>query len=143
MASTTTPATAGADPHHRLLVDGTPDGRDRFVDFLRALSIMVVVLWHWVFSVTQWVDGGLAMPNPIGEIPGLWTATWLLQIMPVFFFVGGYANLASWQATTARAAAGGTFAAGRLRRLLKPIGLFVGAVGRDRDRSAGCSCPAT
>jgi hypothetical protein len=24
-------------------------------------------------------------------------ATWVLQIMPVFFLVGGYANLAGWQ----------------------------------------------
>jgi fucose 4-O-acetylase-like acetyltransferase len=111
------------------LVDGTPAGRDRFVDFLRALSIMVVVLWHWVFSVTQWVDGGLAMPNPIGEIPGLWTVTWVLQIMPVFFFVGGYANLASWQATEARGGGWADFTKARLARLLKPIGLFVGLWG--------------
>jgi hypothetical protein len=111
------------------LVDGTPVERDRFVDFLRAFSIIVVVLWHWVFSVTQWVDGGLAMPNPIGEVPGLWTVTWLLQIMPVFFFVGGYADLASWQAVEARGGGWRQFVAGRLHRLLKPIGLFVGLWG--------------
>ena len=70
------------------LVDATPAGRDRYVDFLRALSIAVVVCWHWVFSVTQWRAGRLTMPNPIGEVPLLWSATWLLQIMPLFFFVG-------------------------------------------------------
>ena len=133
MASTPTPTPAPAPATDKLtigsLVDGTPDGRDRFVDFLRAFSIIVVVLWHWVFSVTQWVDGGLAMPNPVGEIPGLWTATWLLQIMPVFFFVGGYANLASWEAVEAGGGGGREFIAGRLRRLLKPIGLFVALWG--------------
>src|SRR5689334_4114887 len=49
------------------LVEATPASRDRYVDFLRALSIVVVVLWHWVFSITQWSDeGSLIMPNPIG-----------------------------------------------------------------------------
>src|SRR5262245_15211985 len=85
------------------LADHTPATRDRYVDFLRALSIVVVVLWHWVFSITQWnEDGSLGMPNPIGDVPGLWLATWILQIMPVFFFVGGYANLASLTAYEAK-----------------------------------------
>jgi hypothetical protein len=30
------------------------------------------------------------MPNPIHVVPGGWLATWLLQVMPVFFLVGGY-----------------------------------------------------
>jgi hypothetical protein len=124
MTETATPRiTIGA------MVDGTPDGRDRFVDFLRALSIVVVVLWHWVFSVTQWAEGGLAMPNPIGEIPGLWTATWLLQIMPVFFFVGGYANLASWRAIEAAGGGWRDFARARLSRLLRPVAVFAALWG--------------
>src|SRR5205823_3193550 len=26
-------------------------GRDEFIDFCRALSLIVVVLWHWVFTI--------------------------------------------------------------------------------------------
>lgn len=108
------------------LVDNTPASRDRAVDFLRALSIVIVVLWHWVFSITQWnEDGSLGMPNPIGDIPGLWLATWVLQIMPVFFFVGGFANLASLEAVERRGGGTGAFIAGRLRRLGKPVAVFV------------------
>ncbi len=126
------PSTAGAPALDggggiAALVEATPASRDRYVDFLRALSILVVVVWHWVFSITQWnADGSLAMPNPIGTIPGLWTLTWVLQIMPVFFFVGGYANLAAYTATEARGGGAGEFLRGRLHRLLKPVGLFVG-----------------
>src|SRR4051794_28060587 len=65
------------------------------------------------------------MPNPIGDVPGLWLATWLLQVMPVFFFVGGYANLASWEATQRRGGAYRTFAHARLRRLTKPVAVYV------------------
>jgi fucose 4-O-acetylase-like acetyltransferase len=102
-------------------VDATPVTRDRVVDFLRAISIGVVVLWHWTFSITHWRDGELVMPNPIADVPGLWAATWLLQVMPLFFLVGGYANLAGWQSLgDAR-----TFWRRRFARLLRPVGLYV------------------
>ena len=114
------------------LVDATPASRDRYVDFLRALSIGVVILWHWVFSVT-FVNrhGAITMPNPIGDVRLLWLATWLFQIMPVFFFVGGFANLATLDAMQRSLPDDGStvrwrdFAAKRLSRLLRPIGAFV------------------
>ena len=104
------------------LVDATPATRDRDVDFLRALSITVVVLWHWVFSVTHWSDGRLTMPNPIGDVRGLWLLTWLLQVMPLFFVVGGYANLAGWRSG---GGVGHTFLRRRAVRLLRPTALYV------------------
>jgi hypothetical protein len=104
------------------LVAATPETRDRVVDFLRAASICVVILWHWSLSITHWGgDGALTMPNPIGEVPGKWAATWLFQVMPVFFIVGGYANLAGWQAVTRDGGGAGRFLRTRLRRLLVPV----------------------
>ena len=105
------------------LVDATPAHRDRTVDAVRALCIAVVVLWHWVFSITHVSGGGaLTMPNPIDEIPAGWVATWVLQIMPAFFVVGGFANLASWQRLERdRTATWRTYAAGRMARLWRPL----------------------
>jgi hypothetical protein len=108
------------------LVDATPASRDRVVDLLRAASIAVVVVWHWTFSVTHWRDGALTMPNPVGDVPGLWAATWVLQVMPVFFIVGGYANLAGWQAVTRDGGGGVTFLRSRLRRLVGPVVPWLG-----------------
>ena len=108
------------------LVDATPDSRDRFVDFLRAMSIGVVVCWHWVFSITQWRNGRLTMPNPVGDVPLLWMLTWLLQVMPLFFFVGGYANSASWTATSRQGGSALGFARRRLDRLYRPVAVFLG-----------------
>jgi surface polysaccharide O-acyltransferase-like enzyme len=103
------------------LVDRTPDTRDRSVDCLRACSIAVVVLWHWVLSVTHWNShGALTMPNPVDDVPLLWLATWALQVMPLFFFVGGFANFVA-----SRHGAGRAFVASRLRRLFRPIGVFA------------------
>jgi hypothetical protein len=108
------------------LVDATPASRQRYVDFLRAVSIGVVVVWHWVFSVTHWQGGMLTMPTPIGSVRLLWLATWLLQVMPLFFFVGGYANLAAWEGV--RRSGGGVreFWRSRLERLLRPVAVFLG-----------------
>ena len=107
------------------LVDATPPQRDRFVDFLRAVSIGVVVCWHWVLSVTYWRSGRLVMPNPVGDVPLLWALTWVLQIMPLFFFVGGFANSVAWNANARRGGTTRTFLATRLQRLLKPIGVYL------------------
>ncbi|QAY71875.1 hypothetical protein ET471_12675 [Xylanimonas protaetiae] len=92
------------------------------VDLLRVLSLGVVVLWHWSLSLTQWnAAGALTMPNPIPDVPGGWAMTWVLQVMPVFFLVGGYANLAGWQAVTRDGAGARRFLAARMRRLLAPV----------------------
>jgi peptidoglycan/LPS O-acetylase OafA/YrhL len=104
------------------LVASTPRSRDRTVDALRAISIGVVVVWHWALSVTHRADGVLVMPNPIAQVPLGWLATWLLQVMPVFFLVGGYANLAAWEQGERRTA---PFLRRRLVRLLRPAGVFA------------------
>ncbi len=101
------------------LVGATPTDRDRVVDAMRAGSILVVVLWHWSMSVLRWSDAGeLSMPNPIDAIPGGWLLTWVLQVMPLFFVVGGYANLTSLRHRPRSLPA---FARGRARRLLLPL----------------------
>lgn len=109
------------------LASATPANRDRVVDLLRAVSIGVVVLWHWSLSITHWGGGSLRMPNPIGDVPGLWGATWVLQIMPLFFLVGGYANLAGWQSVVRSGSDSPAqmFWVKRFSRLGKPVGVYV------------------
>jgi hypothetical protein len=93
---------------------------------LRAFSIVIVVLWHWVFSVTHWNGhGALTMPNPLGGVPFLWLATWVLQIMPLFFFVGGFANCVSYRAHRRNGGTDRAFVGSRLRRLGRPIATFA------------------
>ena len=104
------------------MVDATPPGRDRYVDLLRAVSITVVVLWHWVGSVTHWTASGrLSMPNPIEDVPAGWMATWVLQVIPVFFVVGGYANIVSLTSDRTAGRTAGQFVRSRMERLLRPV----------------------
>jgi fucose 4-O-acetylase-like acetyltransferase len=110
------------------LADLTPASRDRTVDLLRAGAIGVVVLWHWVLSITSRNgDGNFTMPNPLGQLPGSWALTWVLQVMPLFFVIGGYADLAAWTSAERRGEGAVAFLRSRARRLLLPPAAMVGA----------------
>lgn len=91
-----------------------PRERDLVLDLLRTGALAVVVLWHWIFTSVRWATDGPHVGNPVAVTPGLWALTWLLQVMPAFFVVGG--ALHALDRTPARA-----FWAKRVRRLLVPV----------------------
>ena len=109
----------------RLLADATPAGRDRYADFLRVTSIATVVLGHWTITAVGRSSDGLATGNVLSATPWLWLATWLFQVMPVFFFVGGFANMVSWQAMERRGGGYVEYLSGRIGRLLRPVLVFM------------------
>jgi surface polysaccharide O-acyltransferase-like enzyme len=104
----------------------TPATRDRYVDFLRAISILVVVVGHWLIGVVYWEGGVIGSTSAIGRTPWLWIATWFLQVMPIFFFVGGFSNLVTYRAHRRRGDSTWAFVRSRLTRLLRPSLVFVG-----------------
>lgn len=106
------------------LAGQTPTTRERYVDFLRAGSIMVVVFGHWLMAVVTVKNGRLHVGNVIAITPGLWALTWALQVMPIFFFVGGFANAAglSGRATSTPYA---EWVRSRVARLMRPVGLLL------------------
>lgn len=135
MTSTTVPSTDRPDQPSRLrvrdLVAATPDSRNRVVDLLRAVAIIVVALGHWLAGAVVVRDGDLVTNQILNVAEWTHPLTWVIQVMPVFFVVGGYANGLSWRSARAKgraaAAAGsdaGVYAAwlrARLRRLITPV----------------------
>jgi hypothetical protein len=103
----------------------TPASRDRYVDFLRAFSIVVVVIGHWTIALIFWEDASIYVHNVVGHQSGLWLATWVLQVMPLLFFVGGFSNAQGWNSTISRDGSYATFMKKRLSRLLKPTAVFA------------------
>lgn len=72
------------------------DRRDDLIDLLRSLATTTVVLWHWVFTILVWRRDGPHADNPIGYVSGLWSLTWVLQVMPLFFVAGGFVHARAW-----------------------------------------------
>jgi surface polysaccharide O-acyltransferase-like enzyme len=77
----------------RKLAEATPSTRNRVVDFWRVVAILTVVFGHWL-AASIWLmpDGEIALLNSLEWIPYAGWVTWLVQVMPIFFLAGGYAN---------------------------------------------------
>lgn len=105
----------------RRLADQTPPSRNRYVDFLRGVSIMAVVLGHWIMAAPFYEPGKPQMWHLLTVSPWSQWLTWLFQVMPIFFFVGGYSNFTSWEAYQRRGQGYAPWLASRLQRLLQPV----------------------
>ncbi|MEV6816285.1 acyltransferase, partial [Micromonospora sp. NPDC051296] len=104
----------------------TSADRERYLDLLRGLAIILVVLGHWTIATIYYnrhgqPDGHSALPT----IPWAYPLTWAVQVMPVFFLVGGYANAASLAAHRARGSDATDWLLGRSARLLRPTTALV------------------
>ena len=144
------PAPAGPAP---TLVPGSAPAkaaRDTAVDGVRAILLGVVVLLHSLMvGVSVASDGSPILRNAMEGWDGFAPLTWILQIMPLFFVLGGFASYTQWTRQRAKGATGGDYVAGRMRRLLLPAsgailatavvlaGLVVAGVPADIVATAG------
>lgn len=110
---------------HRLAAP-TPANRDRVVDFLRASSLLVVVLGHWMMATVVIADDGtISGANALSTVTALQPVTWLLQVMPLFFVAGGFSNLTVWRSTVRREGGYADYVHDRLARLVRPALAFA------------------
>lgn len=104
----------------------TPPGRDRYVDLLRVASLATVVFGHWLMAVVVPApDGGVRVTNLLAVLPALQPATWLLQVMPVFFLVGGFSHATALASIARRGGGYADFGRARGARLMRPTAVFV------------------
>ena len=132
----------------REMAELAPPERNRWVDFLRALSILAVVFGHWLMAGLYVDEAGELQRGDLLSTAN-WThwLTWGFQVMPVFFLVGGFSNGMSWDATLRKAQPGQTgvyrdWLASRVQRLIAPtfpvlllwavIAVFMTQMGLDR-----------
>lgn len=111
----------------------TPADRNRYADLLRLGSLLVVVLGHWLMAVVTVSDGRILGRNVLAEVPATQWLTWVFQVMPIFFFVGGYANATGWESARDRGTGYVDWLRARASRLLGPtvplIGLWLPLAG--------------
>ncbi len=99
----------------------TPPERNRYVDFLRALSILFVVVGHWLIATAYYADGELTPGHLLKSEPQMHWLTWLFQVMPIFFIVGGYSNGVSLESARLRGQGYADWLVARLNRLVTPL----------------------
>ncbi|GGL90914.1 hypothetical protein GCM10009706_31840 [Curtobacterium citreum] len=100
--------------------------RDLVVDLVRTACVVLVVVVHITMVGVAVGPDGIAVTSPLQEAPWYVAATWVGQVMPLFFVVGGFASAVGWRSTVARGGGARDFVATRLVRLFRPaVPLFL------------------
>jgi fucose 4-O-acetylase-like acetyltransferase len=104
-----------------------PTGRDLTLDLARVACVLLVVFVHILFTgVGRGADGSLLIEKTVEAQSWFTAASWIANIMPLFFVVGGYAARAGWRSALTRGESADTFVRVRLARLARPaVPLFV------------------
>lgn len=104
----------------------TPTDRNRAVDFYRAAAMGIVALGHWLGMVVVIDRGELDGGNLLDVAPHYGWITWIGQVMPLFFFVGGFASATSLRSAERDRIRPADWVATRLHRLLAPAAALAG-----------------
>lgn len=99
----------------------TPADRDRAIDVIRICALIGVVAGHTVMATSMIRDEVFIWDNLLTTSVVFQALTWLLQIMPLFFFAGAAASVTSW---TPGASWGGWLMK-RCTRLFRPVFYYL------------------
>jgi fucose 4-O-acetylase-like acetyltransferase len=101
--------------------------RDPVMDLARVICLTLVVVGHLFMlgaSVTR--GDGLVIEQTLMLQPWLAPVTWIAQVMPLFFAVGGFVGVQAWRRIDARGGSAAEFIRGRFQRLARPtVPLFA------------------
>jgi hypothetical protein len=103
--------------------------QDQLPTVLRSLALAVVVLWHGALSTLRWDGNGPHAGNPLHLVPGGFVLTWFLQVMPLFFLVGGAVSLGSLRRHFERGGSSKQWVVARVHKLLLPALPLVATAG--------------
>ncbi len=119
-SSSPSSSTTSSTPSLRSLAAQAKGDRNRAIDAYRALAMLVVAVGHWLAMVAIVQNGEVVGGNALQFMPSLAWLTWALQVMPLFFVVGGFASAMSLDAHNRSGGRPQDWVAARLRRMLPP-----------------------
>lgn len=95
----------------------TPAERDRVIDVIRIVALLAVVAGHTVMATSVIRNQVLIWDNLLTTSVVFQALTWVVQIMPLFFFAGAAACVQSWQPHVGW----GAWLMKRCTRLFRPV----------------------
>lgn len=121
MTSTSTPSLAS-------MAAAAKSDRNRAIDFYRVVAMLFVALGHWLalVAITDAETGEVVGGNAIEFVPSLGWISWALQVMPLFFVVGGFSSAMSLDSHNRKGGNAQDWIAARMRRMLPPAVLLAG-----------------
>ncbi|HEY4225070.1 MAG TPA: acyltransferase [Pseudolysinimonas sp.] len=100
--------------------------RDLTLDLARVFCVLLVVVIHLLEVGVGTGHHGLTITRPLEHQPWFNGITWVFQIMPLFFVVGGFASLTAWRSLGRRGGGAADYVKTRVLRLAQPaFPLFV------------------
>lgn len=103
--------------------------RDTGIDLIRALCVLGVVVLHSLMVGVTVTDTGPAFRNASEGSNWITPLSWVFQMMPLFFVVGGFAGYTSFTRARERGGTAAQFTAGRIHRLLLPAVSVIAVAG--------------
>ncbi|WP_052663741.1 acyltransferase family protein [Psychromicrobium lacuslunae] len=131
------PAASPGDAHN------TAVRRDVVVDLARAVCLLVVVLFHGIMMGVQ-LDPvrGWQVTNAFEGQAFFPVLSLFLQVMPLFFILGGFSSFGAWERRRQAGRSAGSFIRERLLRLGRPAIVVFGVVGLGLVLLAASGVPA-
>ncbi|WP_300267063.1 acyltransferase [Microbacterium sp.] len=102
--------------------------RDTGIDLVRSFCVLGVVVLHSLMVGVTVTQAGPIFANASEGEAWIVPLSWIFQVMPLFFVIGGFAGYTSYQRSRQRGGTAASFAAARIHRLLLPAACTIGVV---------------
>jgi peptidoglycan/LPS O-acetylase OafA/YrhL len=109
---------------------GTPrPARDDSIDAVRATLLVTVVALHAMMVGVSVGAAGPVLENALENRRWFAPVSWVVQVMPLFFIVGGFSSINQWRGMRSRGATRSAYVRARIERLVRPAIALVAVVG--------------
>ena len=103
--------------------------RDRSIDAVRSTLLVTVVALHAMMVGVSVTAAGPVLENAMENQAWFAPVSWIVQIMPLFFIVGGFSSITQWRGLRTRGTTASAYVRTRIDRLVRPAIALVAVVG--------------
>lgn len=103
--------------------------RDSGIDVVKAFCLLVVVGLHSLMGAVTVDEQGMRVTNALAGHPIFAWTTWGVQVMPLFFLLGGFGSIHQWRRMREHGAVPADYIRQRVNRLARPAVLPIALVG--------------